>query len=103
IATAVFGVVYLSLSIGFVTDIMNLSKPDPGRCGLFFRRAVEIDSMVSPVLPLVLGGLGLAVWCTWHLRRIALLQQRTLFERGCSDAVSSSPPGAQTMCHASRL
>ena len=89
IATAMFGMVYLSLSIGFVTDIINLSKPDPGRWWLFFRRAVEIDSMVSPVLPLVLGGLGLAVWCTWHLRRIALLQQRTIFESVCETELSA--------------
>jgi len=93
LGTAAFGIVYLSLSIGFVSDILQL---DAGQRWLFFRRAVEIDSMVSPVLPLVLGGLGYAVWCTWHLRRIALLKQRTIFESVCEAELSSSPERRQT-------
>ena len=100
--TALFGVVYLSLSIGFVTDVLNLADPDPQRFWLFFRRALEIDSMVSPVLPLVIGGLGYSVWCTWHLRRIALLKQRTIFESVCEAELSTAPPRRLTFRSALR-
>lgn len=93
LGTALFGIVYLSLSIGFVTDVLSLTQADRW---LFFRRAIEIDSMVSPVLPLVLGGLGYAVWCTWHLRRIALLKQRTIFESVCEAELTSSPERRMT-------
>ncbi len=102
LATALFGVVYLSLSIGFVIDVLGLATPDPQRFWLFFRRALEIDSMVSPVLPLVLGGLGYAVWCTWHLRRIALLKQRTIFESVCEAELSTPPPNRMTFRSALR-
>jgi hypothetical protein len=102
LATATFGIVYLSLSIGFVTDVLALSSPDPQRFWLFFRRALEIDSMVSPVLPLVIGGLGYAVWCTWHLRRITLLKQRTIFESVCEAELSSPPPSRTTFRSALR-
>jgi len=100
--TALFGVVYFSLSIGFVTDVVNLADPDPQRFWLFFRRALEIDSMVSPVLPLVIGGLGYAVWCTWHIRRIALLKQRTIFESVCEAELSTAPPRRLTFRSALR-
>jgi hypothetical protein len=50
--------------------------------------------MVSPVLPLILGGIGYAVWCTWHIERIALLRYYTTFEIACEEELGSkwSPP-----------
>ena len=75
-----FGLVYFGLSVGFALDIFGL---EPAKFWSFFRRAIEVDSLVSPVLPLVLGGIGYAVWCTWHLERIALLRNYTTFESVC--------------------
>src|SRR5262249_8984554 len=37
----------------------------------------------SPVLPLILGGIGYFIWSTWHIERIALLQIYTTFEGAC--------------------
>jgi hypothetical protein len=79
-----FGVVYLALSIQFALEIHGLPS-----FWMFFRRAIEVDSLVSPVLPLVLGGIGYAVWCTWHIERIALLRLYTTFESACEEELGS--------------
>jgi hypothetical protein len=77
---AVFGIIYLVLVAWFTIQVLTLHG---GSYWLFFRRAVEVDSLVSPVLPLILGGIGYFVWCTWHIERIALLQNYTTFEGAC--------------------
>ncbi len=77
---ALFGVVYLVLSILFAVDVLRLPGADFWR---FLRRALEVDSLVSPILPLMLGGIGYAVWCAWHLARIQLLKNHTTFESAC--------------------
>lgn len=86
-----FGIAYFVLSVGFAVEIIGLES---SRFWLLFRRAIEIDSMVSPVLPLILGGIGYAVWCTWHIERIALLRTYTTFESACEVELGSqwSPP-----------
>jgi hypothetical protein len=75
-----FGIAFLAESLRFAIEIWGL---DRSAFWLFFRRAVELDSLVSPVTPLVLGGIGYAVWCSWHIERIALLKLRTTFESVC--------------------
>jgi hypothetical protein len=77
---ASFGVVYLLLSTLFAVDVLRLDGADFWR---FLRRALEVDSLVSPILPLMLGGIGYAVWCAWHLARIELLKNQTTFESVC--------------------
>jgi hypothetical protein len=82
---AVFGALYLFLSIQFAADVLQLEGVDFWR---FFRRAIEVDSLVSPILPLMLGGIGYAVWCAWHLERIQLLKDQTTFESACEAELS---------------
>jgi hypothetical protein len=86
---ALFGIGYLALSIWFVVDVFQMES-----FWLFYRRAIEIDSLVSPILPLILGGVGYAVWCSWHIERIALLRGRTTFESACDSELDhpSGPP-----------
>jgi hypothetical protein len=86
---ALFGIAFLLASLRFAMEIWQLER---SAFWLFFRRATEMDSLVSPVLPLVLGGIGYVVWCSWHVERIALLKLRTTFESVCDvefQAVSS--------------
>jgi hypothetical protein len=71
------GVVYACLIGLFVAQALGL-KPIPA--SLFFLRTVALTSGVSPALPLILGGLTYAAWCTWHLRRVSLLSQTTAYE-----------------------
>ena len=100
---ACVGLVYLALSIQFALEIHGLQN-----FWMFFRRAIEVDSLVSPVLPLVLGGIGYAVWCTWHIERISLLRSSTTFETACEaelgEAVGCrrrrSAPRSGTICAA---
>ncbi len=80
-----FGLLYLALSIQFALEINGLQYA----FWMFFRRAIEVDSLVSPVLPLVLGGVGYAVWCTWHIERISLLRYYTTFETACEEELGS--------------
>jgi hypothetical protein len=82
-----FGVAFLAESVWFAIEIWGL---DRSAFWLFFRRAVELDSLVSPVTPLILGGIGYAVWCSWHIERIALLKVRTTFESVCEAELDAS-------------
>jgi hypothetical protein len=84
---AVFGLAFLLVSVWFAIQTWRL---EGAAFWLFFRRAIEMDSLVSPILPLVLGGIGYAVWCSWHVERITLLKQRTTFESVC-DAELEAP------------
>jgi hypothetical protein len=88
---ALFGVAYLVLSVAFAAEVVLLPRPS---FWLFFRRGIEVDSLVSPMLPLILGGIGYGVWCTWHIERIALLRNYTTFEDACEEELGSQwlPP-----------
>jgi hypothetical protein len=83
-AVGLFGVAYLAMSIWLTGDIVWLALQGTGASfWQFLQRASEIDGMVSPVLPLIVGGIGYAVWCTWHIHRLKLLKDRTTFEEAC--------------------
>ena len=71
------GVLYFGISLIFLWNVIAL---DPAKSALFFQRAVAVTSGVSPVAPLILAGVGFTAWCTWHLTRIALLAEPTVFE-----------------------
>jgi hypothetical protein len=47
---------------------------------LFFHRAAQLNSGLSPVLPVLLSVAGFATWSTWHLSRIRLLKKPSPFE-----------------------
>ena len=81
-----FGVAYLGLSVWFALDINRLAS-----FWMFFRRSIEIDSLVSPLLPLVISGLGYTAWCTWHVGRVRLLGQHTVFETVCEAELRNRP------------
>ena len=94
-----FGLAYLVLSVAFAVEILGL---EGSSFWLLFRRAIEIDSMVSPVLPLILGGVGYAVWCTWHIERVALLRNSTTFESACEEELDTQWTPALTFRSALR-
>jgi hypothetical protein len=79
---AIFGIAYLLLTLGFGFEVLGLS---PVEFKWFFNRAARLGDLVSPLIPLIVSGVGFAVWSSWHLRRIRLLtpMERTLFERAC--------------------
>ena len=79
---ALFGLAYLLLTLGFGLEVLSLSTVE---FKLFFNRAAHIGDLVSPLIPLIVSGVGFAVWASWHLRRIRLLTpvERTVFERAC--------------------
>jgi len=74
-AAAAFAIWFFRLSVGFALDLCR----GPGRVDPFYLRASEIDSLVSPLLPLLASGAGFTAWSCWHLARIRLLQRDTSY------------------------
>lgn len=87
----VVGLVYFYLSMTFTTGLVHATATR--EYPLLLMRLGTLDSGVSPLLPLVLAGAGFAVWCTWHLSRIALLRHRTPFEAACWEAGARGTAG----------
>jgi hypothetical protein len=81
---AVWGLAYLGFSLWFGWSVLRLGQDGSENARMFLLRAGAVDSLVSPVLPLILAGAGFAVWASWHLRRVALLQVGTVFEGACA-------------------
>ena len=79
LAVAVLGVFYIVWLVTFVTSVTALTDEGP----LFFNRAMQLGSGVSPTIPLALGGALLALWSAWHLARIRMLSETTAFEEAC--------------------
>jgi hypothetical protein len=92
-----FGILYLALTIWFVVQVWSLGGPQDLRFNLYFHRASQIGSLASPLLPLLLAGLGYAAWCAWHVRRISLLRQHCVFELACDRELQSAPGLAGTI------
>jgi hypothetical protein len=72
-----FGVGYFVVSMTWLVEVLNF---DPPLSAVFFERATAIGSGLSPALPLILSGLGFAMWASWHLTRISLLSEPTVYE-----------------------
>ncbi len=83
-AIGLWGLGYLALSVWFGLSVYWLGRRETPDVDMFLLRAGAVDSLVSPLLPLVLAGAGFAVWATWHLRRVALLQRPSVFECACA-------------------
>lgn len=84
-AVVAFAIWFFFLSIGFTLDLATgLERSD-----LFYLRASQIDSLVSPLLPLLASGAGFTAWCSWHLTRIRLLQRDTAY--GAAAAMQPPP------------
>ena len=76
-----FGVVYFWYSIKFAMD--------PGQFAdrqLYYLRASNLESQVTPLLPLLASGAAFTAWCSWHLTRIRLLRRDTAFGAACARA-----------------
>jgi hypothetical protein len=78
------GLVFLALSMRFYVQVRRM----PGQeFALYLHRVAQLDGGLSPILPLLVGGFGFAVWCTWHLDRIGRLRAVTAFEAACLSRV----------------
>lgn len=73
------GTAYIAWLILFTIQVTRLTDLAP----LFFARALQLGSGVSPVIPLAIGGVLLAAWSSWHLSRIRMLSGTTAFEEAC--------------------
>lgn len=73
----IFGVVALFVTGQFVKDIIDLN--DVG-FDLFAYRALQMDSGLSALLPVMLGAAGLLAWCIWHTQRVRELREGTAAE-----------------------
>jgi hypothetical protein len=76
----VVAVLYLLITAVFMLQVGRLQPPD---ANIFFFRALSLDSGVTPVVPLFAGALLLAAWSTWHIKRVALLDDLSAFEAAC--------------------
>jgi len=83
------GLAYFGASLWFTRGIIGASRQ--ATYPLLLSRLSRFDSGVSPILPLALAGAGYAIWCSWHLRRIALLKHSTPFEAACWRAAKDLP------------
>lgn len=81
---AALGVVFLVLSVAFYVQVARIPHEE---FALYLHRVAQLDGGVSPILPLLVGGFGFAVWCTWHLARIHRLRELTAFEAACLSRV----------------
>ncbi|HEX6372192.1 MAG TPA: hypothetical protein VF006_24960 [Longimicrobium sp.] len=95
----VLGGGFLFLTMRFYQKVRDM--PD-AEFVLYLHRVAQLDGGVSPILPLIVGGIGFAAWCTWHLARIHQLRELTAFEAAClsqvdarvEDALSGRPAAA---------
>lgn len=80
VVVVLLGMVFLALAATYAAEVGGVSGP---ALRLYLHRVARVDVGVTPLLPLLLGGAGLALWCTWHLRRIRRLSEVTMFESAC--------------------
>jgi hypothetical protein len=71
------GVTYATAVAKLIADLEGL---DVGAATVFVHRAMQLDSGVSPIFPIVLSSAALAILCTWQLSRLRLLDEVTAFE-----------------------
>jgi hypothetical protein len=63
---------------------------------LFYHRAIQLDSGVSPLVPLMLSAAGFGVWSLWHLARIRLLLRMTAVDQYTRDCLDRMPAEMRT-------
>jgi hypothetical protein len=77
------GAVYLVLTLVFTGELLLMALGSRSRFAIFFHRASQVESGLSPLAPLVLAATGFFLWCVWHLRRVESLRSMTAFEAAC--------------------
>jgi hypothetical protein len=94
VAVVALGGYFLSLTMRFYREVRTIRDVD---FVLYLHRVAQLDGGVSPILPLIVGGIGFAAWCTWHLARVDQLREITAFEAACLsrlDEEVTDPTGA---------
>lgn len=56
---------------------------DKSLAALYVFRTLQLNSGLSPALPLLLGAAGLAIWSVAHLKRVRFLGRLSAFEAAC--------------------
>jgi hypothetical protein len=80
-AIAVATVAFSFLVGLFILQAGNATVMSPELAArLFYHRAVQLTSGVSPAAPVLLGALGFGAWSLWHLSRVRLLKSPTPFD-----------------------
>lgn len=79
----VLGLLYAAAILRLAFRLRNMHEPDPTVFRLLYDRTIDLDSGVSPLVPIALGALGFAAWCAWHQMRIRLLRVKSPFEAVC--------------------
>ena len=77
------GALYLVLTLFFTGELLAMALGSRTRFAIFFHRASQLQSGLSPLAPLVLAATGFFLWCVWHLRRVEALRAMTAFEAAC--------------------
>jgi hypothetical protein len=77
VAMVLVGIGYLLLIMLFIAQVLHL---DERESTFFFHRAVALAGGVSSAVPIVLASLGFVSWSSWHLVRIELLSEPTVYE-----------------------
>jgi hypothetical protein len=84
----VAGFVFFLIFLAFIFQVLLL---DQRRSAFFFQRAVSVAGDVSPAVPIVLAAIGFVAWCSWHLMRIQLLAEPTIFEEFLLHQAAAKP------------
>jgi hypothetical protein len=93
---AIIGLFYAAQVVLLIADASGLPLVEKT---LFIHRAAQLDSGVSPIFPIVVSSVALALLSTWQLSRLALLNDMTAFEeafRWSSVGVSRTDAGVNT-------
>lgn len=88
------GLMYLIVLAWLGIQIWLLAQ-EPGQWVVFFHRAIQLDSGVSPLVPLMISAAGFGVWSLWHLARIGLLLRMTPLDeyaRHCRELTALGVP-----------
>jgi hypothetical protein len=81
----------LLVALGYIVVTAIMVKQvawglDDARAAVFFLRAMQLDSGVTPIMPLAIGGALLVAWSTWHINRVKLLTHMSAFEAANRDS-----------------
>lgn len=82
VSLILLALVYLFVTAWFIINVVTL---DRAIAAMFFMRALHLSSGVTPLVPMIVGGVILVAWSTWHIKRVELLGEVSAFEAACMD------------------
>jgi hypothetical protein len=86
VVVVLFGLTFFWYSFWFAMDPGQFAHSQ-----LFYLRAANLESEVTPLLPLLASGAAFTAWCCWHLTRIRLLRRDTAFGAACARELQPVP------------